>query len=498
MAAAKKQLFLGSFVHSKALDKLEFLHGAAVCVDQSGTIVAIERDCDEANAIEVLFPRLGWVKAEVVVVRAREGQFFFPGFIDTHIHAPQYPNVGIFGNSTLLDWLKTYTFPLEHSLSDPAKARQVYTRVIRKTLSHGTTCAAYFATIDVASTNLLADLCVAAGQRALVGRVCMDVQGSPDCDYYRDATAESALASTHASIAHMRTLDPTMSLVRPILTPRFAPACSLPLMRALGTLARETNLPIQTHLSENKAEIALVKSLFPPATTGATDDSYAAVYDAMGLLTPRTILAHAVHLTAAERALVVARGAKVSHCPCSNSALGSGLARVRWLLDAGVVCGLGTDVSGGYSASVLEAARQAALVSRLVGVTGGGKGGEREKLSVEKEKEREKEEEKEGERQKLSVDEVLFLATRGGAEVVGLEDKVGGFEVGMEWDAQLIGLGTVGEGGEVEGGEDDEGGNVDVFGWESWPERMAKWVYNGDDRNTKKVWVKGRLVHERK
>lgn len=394
---------------------------------------------------------------------------------DTHLHASQYPNVGIFGSSTLLDWLSTYTFPLEASLSDPAKARRVYTRVIRRTLSHGTTCAAYYATIDVASTTLLAELCVSHGQRALVGRVCMDMNSPDD---YRDESPEAALLAARESIAQIQGFDRDMALVRPIITPRFAPACSADLLRGLGSLAAETELPVQTHVSENKDEIALVKSLFPPESTGAADDSYTAVYDAFGLLTPRTILAHGVHLTDDEAALIARRGAKVSHCPCSNSALASGAARVRRLVtEKGIVCGLGTDMSGGYSPSVLEAARQAVLVSRHVAIGAGGE-----------------------EKDKLSVEEALFLATRGGARVVGLEDKVGGFEVGMEWDAQLVGLGRVGdEIGEEEeeaGGDDD--GNVDLFGWESWPETIAKWVYNGDDRNTKKVWVRGRLVHERK
>jgi guanine deaminase len=314
---ARPKLFLGSFVHSKALDELEYLHNAAVAVDEKGTIVAVERECDEVRARETVLPRLGWGEADVEVVKGRDGQFFFPGFVDTHLHASQYPNVGIFGKSTLLDWLNTYTFPLEASLADPARARQVYARVIRKTLSHGTTCAAYYATIDVPSTNLLADLCLAAGQRALVGRVCMD-QLSPD--YYRDASPDASLAATCASIAHIRAIDPSLSFIRPIITPRFAPACSLPLLRQLGALAQETSLPIQTHISENPSEIALVQQLFPPSATGAQDNSYASVYDAAGLLTERTILAHAVHLTESEADLVAARGAKVSHCPCSNSA----------------------------------------------------------------------------------------------------------------------------------------------------------------------------------
>ncbi|KAK3294085.1 uncharacterized protein B0H64DRAFT_325976 [Chaetomium fimeti] len=471
--APRNKLFLGLFIHSTALNELEYLHNTAVCVDGKGTIVAVEKDCDEDKAKQTVFPRLGWVEAEVEVVKAEEGQFFFPGFIDTHIHAPQYPNAGIFGDSTLMDWLDTYTFPLEASFSDLAKAHRIYNRVIRKTLSHGTTCAAYYATIHVPATNLLADLCHERGQRALIGRVCMD-QTPPA--YYRDESAEASLAATRASIAHIRALDPTHSLIRPIITPRFALSCTFPLLQQLGTLAAETGLPIQTHISENKTEITLVKQHFPRSLTGAADDSYAGVYDAAGLLTARTVLAHAVHLTEGEAALVARRGAKVSHCPCSNSALGSGAAPVRRLLDRGIGCGLGTDVSGGYSPSVLEAARQAVLVSRHVvfmGEAGGGR-----------------------ERAKLSVEEALFLATRGGAEVVGLEGRVGWFGVGMEWDAQLVGLTVVREDGEVE--EGDGGGDVDVFGWESWPDRVAKWVYNGDDRNTKQVWVRGRVVHTRK
>ncbi|KAK4192395.1 putative guanine deaminase [Podospora australis] len=471
------KIFLGTFIHSRSLTELEYLHNAAVAVDAEGLIVAIEKDLDLStpsltrSAAHSLLSKLNWddssSSVEITSTNPSKSQFFFPGFIDTHLHASQYPNVGIFGNSTLLDWLNTYTFPLEASLQDQAKARKVYTRVIRKTLSHGTTTAAYYATIDVPSTNLLADLCLSFGQRALVGRVCMDQLGP---DYYLDASPEDSLAATEATIAHCRKIDPSFGLVKPIITPRFAPACSAPLMKSLGELAAATNLPIQTHISENVNEIALVKSLFPWQEIGARDDSYAAVYDAFGLLTEKTILAHAVHLTEDEASLVAERKAKVSHCPCSNSAITSGAAKVRWLLERGIPTGLGTDMSGGYSPSVLEAARHAVLVSRHLAMPDAG--GE--------------------EKDKLSVEEVLFLATRGGAEVVDMKGRVGGFEVGMEWDAQLIGL------GEEEEEEEEDQGNVDVFGWENWEEKVAKWVYNGDDRNTKKVWVKGRLVHQRK
>ncbi|TAQ87140.1 hypothetical protein B7494_g4526 [Chlorociboria aeruginascens] len=317
------------------------------------------------------------------------------------------------------------------------------------TLSHGTTTAAYYATISVPSTNLLADLCLSHGQRAFIGRVCMD---SLSPDYYSDVSASSSLSDTKETISHVASIDPRNSLITAILTPRFAPACSSELMRGLSALQKETNLRLQTHISENKSELALVKQLFP------AHESYTHVYDDHGLLGPNTILAHAVHLSELEADLIRERGGKISHCPISNSAITSGTAKVRWLLDKGIEVGLGTDVSGGYSPSILEVARQAALVSRHVAMDG-------------------------DEKAKLSIEEVLYLATRGGAKVVGLEEKIGGFEVGMEWDAQLIGLG--------EGEEEDEG-PVDIFGWENWEERIAKWVFGGDDRNTRAVWVRGR------
>ncbi|KAH8689891.1 chlorohydrolase family protein [Talaromyces proteolyticus] len=419
----------------------------------------------------------------VVIIRGgREGRngFFFPGFIDTHIHASQYPNAGIFGSSTLLDWLKKYTFPMEKSFAEgensdvaPPKAHTVYNRVISRTLSYGTTTAAYYATIHVPATCLLASLCQQRGQRAFIGRVCMD--NPAFCpDDYQDASSDESIDAMQKVIDYVQHIDPKAKLVAPIVTPRFAPTCSHTALTGLGKLAASYTPPlhIQTHISENKNEVALVKELFPGS-------SYAQVYDDKGLLTPRTILAHAVYLSAEERALVKAREAKVSHCPASNSALGSGICPVRTLLDDGITVGLGTDVSGGYSPSILEATRQACLVSRLLSSQTPENNG----------------------RETLSVEEALYLATRGGAQVIDMADQIGGFEKGMLFDAQLIELGRgVGEGDDQDGlvdqGGEDAGG-IDLFGWESWEEKIAKWVWSGDDRNVKAVWVGGRMVHKR-
>jgi guanine deaminase len=472
-----KTVYVGPIIQCKSLTELDINLDGSIGVDENGKISFVARDHSARSDPE-------WLEADVVHLGKNE--FLFPGFIgeysrldnqnkdsfksvrpikltrhiDTHIHASQYPNAGVFGKSTLMDWLETYTFPMESSFRDLQSASRVYNRVVARTLSHGTTTACYYATTHVPATNLLADICQTRGQRAFVGRVCMD-QLSPE--HYRDESVDAAVQKSQACIDHVRKIDPTFDLITPVITPRFAPTCSAEALKAMGDLHRSTGVPCQTHISENKNECALVQEMFPAS------ESYAHVYDEAGLLTPKMILAHAIHLSADERALIKLRDAKVSHCPASNVAITSGRMKTRELLDEGITVGLGTDISGGFTSSMLNETREALLMSRHVAMD-------------------------DGDEAKLSVEEGLYLATRGGAKVVGLEERIGGFEVGMDWDAQLVRLGSVSDEGDLGAGEE---GLVDIFGDESWDNKVAKWVYTGDDRNTVAVWVKGRLVHQR-
>lgn len=321
----------------------------------------------------------------------------------------------------------------------------------------------------------------------------MDTDLNPE--YLRDQSPEQAVKDTKATIAHIKSIDPDNALVTPIVTPRFVLSCSSPLLSDLAALAKENDLPIQTHLSENTSEVALVRERFP------NHDSYSHVYDTHGLLTPKTVLAHCVHLSPNERKLLSERRSKVSHCPVSNTSISSGLCPVRQLLDDGVEVGLGTDISGGYSASILVAAREAAMVSRtLAALTPEEPEPKNEEKKI-SDQAQTKHSTSAKDRKKLSVEECLYLATMGGAKCLGLEGKVGGFEVGMQWDAQFVQLdvddddeGEEGEGGGVSG---DKTGPVELWGKETWGEKIAKWMFCGDDRNTKMVFVAGRLVHER-
>ena len=382
-----------------------------------------------------------------------------------------------------------------------SRAAHIYKRAVSRSISHGTTTAAYYATVHVPATNLLADIAYEKGQRAFVGRVCMDSEENPD--YYRDDGVDDALAKTQETIKHIKELDPDGELITPIITPRFAVSCTRECLSKLGKLAKEKDLPIQTHISESPAEVAMVRRLFPEHS------SYTEVYDAHALLTERTVLAHAIHLSIDEKKLVKERGAGVSHCAVSNSYLSSGLCYVRGLLDEGINVGLGTDVSGGWSPSILTAAREAIGVSRVLSAVQSqslrspetGTAGASESKTQETPEEQEMTQQK-AEATKLSVEEALYLATLGGAQCLGLGEKIGSFEVGKHWDAQLIVCHNSREGGSstmpedaVVGKEDDN--PVEIWGKESWSETVAKWMFTGDDRNVKGVWVKGKKVWER-
>ncbi|CDK28111.1 unnamed protein product [Kuraishia capsulata CBS 1993] len=455
-------VYYGTIAHTPELGRLEVLYNTAVGVDKAGQIAFIQPETvDPVQAATSYDSSLSAENIDVVDISGSENQFFFPGFIDTHIHAPQFPNCGIFGNATLLDWLETYTFPLESSFKDLDIAADIYAKVVERTLANGTTAASYYATIHPLATNLLADMAMMKGQRALIGKCCMN-QNSPQ--HYIE-TLEECQKSTNQVLEHIHRRDAKGLLIKPIITPRFAGSCTEDLLRWLGDLRSKNDYHCQTHLSENKAEIEWTMKLFPDFK------NYTDIYEKTNLLGHKTILAHCVHLTDEERDVIASHGSGISHCPTSNSSITSGEARIRWLLESGVNVSLGTDCSGGFTPSILSVARQAHLVSRHLVM----------KTEVEAEK--------------LSSNDVLYLATMGGAKALDMADSLGSFAVGKKWECQMIDLAC-------------EGSPVDTFKyqeprWESseraeaehrFQDLIDKWLFNGDDRNVRRVYVNGRCV----
>ncbi|KAJ9593416.1 hypothetical protein L9F63_015042, partial [Diploptera punctata] len=317
-------IIVGSIVHSETITELIIYENGLIVV-VNGKIVEVK---DSVSCLSQLQQK--YTITDDFVYRLGENEFVIPGFIDAHIHAPQYPNAGLGYDKQLLDWLDTYTFPLEAKYADLNYATKVYEAVVKKTLTNGTTTATYFATVHEDSSEVLADLVTQLGQRAFIGKVNMNIDSPKDLL----ETTEESYQRTEDLIKQLQGRNG--EYLCPIFCILLLLHCDMTLMMKLGELASKYNVHIQTHISENTGEIAAVAKTYPDSK------NYADVYDQAKLLTNKTVLAHGVHLKDEELALLVERGSSVAHCPNSNTSLKSGLCDVRRLLNARVKVGLGT------------------------------------------------------------------------------------------------------------------------------------------------------------
>ncbi|XP_023944745.2 guanine deaminase [Bicyclus anynana] len=376
-------------------------------------------------------------------------QFVMPGFVDCHTHAPQFPNLGLGLDRPLLEWLDKYTFPLENKYSDEQFAANVYEKVVKRLLNNGTTTACYFGSLHLNGTLELVKSAIQHNQRALVGKVSMNIQNN--AGYYNNTADE--LRDVELFINSVNGYQ--NSLVEPIITPRFAVSCDGELMRGLSNLANKYQCAIQSHISENKKEIEYVLQIHSSCS------DYTDIYNRCGILNNRCIMAHAVYLSDTEMSTFARLGVSVAHCPASNTRLRSGMCPVRRLLDYNVSVGLGTDVSGGDSASILDAMRRAMDVSEHLSMT-------------------------QGVGPAIGWKEALYLATAGGAKALGLQDRIGTFEVGKSFDALLIDMAV-------------PHGPIDNYttssaGTDAIVDKVQKFVYCGDDRNIVQAYVNGKQV----
>ena len=275
-----------------------------------------------------------------------------PAFTDLHLHAPQYCMMGMGFDLPLLEWLNAYTFREEARFADAGFARTVYEALAAELVRRGTTRVCMFSSLHREGTLILMDALERAGIVGYVGKVNMD-RNSPD---FLCETCEESLAETR------RWLEECVgrfTRVKPILTPRFTPSCSDALLEGLGVLAEEYGVLVQSHLSENDAEVAWVRELHPDCV------QYWETYAKFGLWKPGTIMAHCVHSDARERAAMRASGVWVAHSPDSNTNLYSGIAPVRKMLSEGLNVALASDVAGGAKLSMLHVAAEAIRASKL-------------------------------------------------------------------------------------------------------------------------------------
>jgi len=319
------------------------------------------------------------------------GGFLLPGFVDTHIHFPQVHVIGHLGRS-LLDWLQECALPEEARMADEAYARRVACAFVRAVARHGTTTALAFGAHFAEATAALFETAAGAGLRLISGLVLSDRGLRPELHQTPNAAYEAATELIGRFHKRGRLLY--------AVTPRFAVSTSEAMLEVCQTLVREhEGLRLQTHLNENPDEIAEVKRRFPWAV------DYLAVYERFGLCGPRMVMAHDVHPTDSELGRLAAEGTSVAHCPCSNGALGSGIFPLRRHVQAGVRCALGTDVGGGTGFGILKEALQAYLLQRVAAPPF-----------------------------VLGPAHLLYLATRAGAEALGLGGETGDFQPGKAAD----------------------------------------------------------------
>ncbi len=321
------------------------------------------------------------------------GKLILPGFVDTHVHFAQVDVIASYGRQ-LLDWLNDYTFPAERAFADPAHGRKVADIFLDNLLRHGTTTAAVYPTVHAQSVDAFFAAAEARNLRMICGKILMD-RHCPD--FLRDDVA-SAEADSRALIERWH----GKGRLGYALTPRFAPTSTPEQLTMTGRLYGEyQGLWMQTHLAENHDEIQWVKELFPEAR------SYLDVYDRYGLLAPRSVFGHCLHLDQADRERFRATDSVMSFCPTSNLFIGSGLFDLQAARSLGIRVGLATDVGGGTSYSLLQTLAEAYKVLML-------------------------------RHQRLNVWRGLWLATLAGAEALSLQDRIGNFAVGKEADCVVL------------------------------------------------------------
>jgi len=327
-----------------------------------------------------------------------------PGLVDLHAHLPQLPNAGRGGGLELLTWLERYIFPLERDF-DAAAAERLAPQFYRSLAAAGTTTALLYGAVYEDSL----DACFAAaeghGIRVVLGKVMMD-RLRYDATIRDTDVLDASLAQSQRLIERWHGRDD--GRLQYAVTPRFAVSCSAEMLRESAALARATGTYWQTHLAEDHDEVEQVARLFPDAL------DYTDVYDRAGGLGPRSIVAHAVHLSAREIARLAETGTRVAHCPSSNLFLASGAMPLSRYLEAGLVVGLGSDVAGGPELSVFSVMRAGAYTQSglrtMLGET----------------------------RPLLRPLDWLRMATLDGARALGLDAQIGTLEVGKEADLIVL------------------------------------------------------------
>ncbi|WP_018751218.1 guanine deaminase [Paenibacillus sanguinis] len=449
------QLFQGTAFSSQSPKEIQILKDYLFAVNADGMIAKVVAPEDAEYQ-----PLLKAYEGKSNFHRLAEGQYLLPGFIDLHVHAPQWAQSGTALDIPLYDWLNTYTFPLESKFADLDFARWVYEDLVSTLLANGTTTVLYFATVHKEASLLLAEICARQGQRALVGKVVMDDPAQTP-EYYRDGSTHAALADTEEFIVAVQELAKTVKQgIYPVVTPRFIPSCTDEVLQGLGQLAAKYDAYVQSHCSESDWAHGYVKERCHKNDAFALHDH--------GLLREKSVMAHCNFLEEPDVELFAKTGTAIAHCPISNAFFSNSVIPVAHFQGKGIDIGLGTDVSGGFSPSLFDNVRQAVISSRML------EDGVNPSLPAH---------ERGVPQSRITIDEAFYLATAGGGESLSL--PIGRIQPNYAWDIQIIDtrlpvakLPIFDEHKDLHG----------IF---------EKILYLARPENIREVWVQGKKVHSR-
>ena len=407
---------------------------SAVEYIDDGLLIVGNGHVHETGEAEALLPGL---PGDVELVEHRD-KLIIPGMIDCHVHFPQIDIIASYGEQ-LLDWLNRYAYPVEQKFADAAHAAEVADFFVDELLRNGTTTALVFATVHPQSVDAIFDKALKQNMRLLAGKVLMD----KNCPEELRDDPQSGYTDSLALIDKWH----GKGRLSYAITPRFAVTSSEDQLAEAGRLASEhPEVYVHTHLAENGDEVELIAKQFPWSA------SYLDVYEHFGLVRERSVFAHCLHFDDRDRKTLSEHGGAIAFCPTSNLFLGSGLFDLRSANDKGIRVGLGTDVGGGTSLSVLRTASDAYKVLHLQG-------------------------------QALPPFDALYMATLGAARALYLEDKIGNFEPGKEADFVVLDSRATSITARRLSKSDDVA------------EKLFALILLGDDRSVVATYLMGKLAH---
>jgi guanine deaminase len=426
----KTKIHIGNILTTKDSGEVLFFPDSAIC-EKDGKIAFIG---DEAIAAR---------KFTNSIILDHKDSFIPPGMIDLHTHLPQYEAIGL-GKATLLEWLDHQIFPLEEIFEDLNYARVIAKKFLKDLIRNGTTTAIVFGPAQKAATDIAFQEAEKLGIRLFMGKTMMDIGSS------------KLVSSTKQNI------DDTISLAEKwnganddllnyIILPRYAGSCSMELMREAANISKQNGLMLQTHLSENKDELLYIKKLYPKHKT------YLDIYEKAGMMGDNSQFVHCIHLSDEEVETIKSSGSSIIHCPVSNRYLQSGVMPLISYLNNGVHVGLGTDIAGGYSFSILNEAREAIESTKTYNI-----------INIIPQA-------------TLSPVDAFKMATINAARILKISNETGSLELGKYADMIII----------------DAQGIINETKTGGISSLINRIIYRHQDMIIKEVYVRGKLVSKR-